>query len=162
MCLSQLVVWAIAPISSFQINVNILDEEKEQQKKRLKQACSFVKESLRPVSFVSPCNAAGSSPLTFCPFFGGICMTEARRGACCRGNGLPPFAVGAERLQEELETVASEIRRTQRVNICQCQSSGVHYWHQKELESLNNISDATLEGSFLKCYTCIRINFKPI
>lgn len=75
-------------------------------------------------------------------------MTEARRGACCRGNGLPPFAVGAERLQEELETVASEIRWTQRVNICQCQSSVVHYWHQKELESLNNIFRRDTGGEF--------------
>lgn len=37
-------------------------------------------------------------------------MTEARREVCCPGNGLPPFAVGAEVLLEELETMASEIR----------------------------------------------------
>lgn len=37
-------------------------------------------------------------------------MTEARREVRCPGNGLPPFAVGAEVLQEELEATASEIR----------------------------------------------------
>lgn len=59
-------------------------------------------------------------------------MTEASREVCFPGNGLPPFAVGAEVLQEELETVASEIRWAQRVHVCQCQSSGVNYWHQEE------------------------------
>lgn len=46
-------------------------------------------------------------------------MTEARREVCCLGNGLPPFAVGAEVLLEELETMASEIRWAQRIHVCQ-------------------------------------------
>ena len=44
-------------------------------------------------------------------------MTEAMREVCCLGNGLPPFAVGAEVLLEELETMASEIRWAQSVPV---------------------------------------------
>lgn len=46
-------------------------------------------------------------------------MTEARGEVCCRGNGLPPSAAGAEVLLEELETMASEIRWAQRIHVCQ-------------------------------------------
>lgn len=52
-------------------------------------------------------------------------MTEARREVCCPGNGLPPFAVGAEVLLGELETIASEIRWIQRGHVSETYGSRV-------------------------------------
>lgn len=91
---------------------NIVDER---MKMRVRQPYSSIERrasppSLNPVSVIPLCKVAGSASLTFCPFFRGICMTEARREVCCPGNALPPFAVGAEVLREQLGTMASEIR----------------------------------------------------